>query len=262
MRQDVVFWVGVKSQDPLLQEKHGGFRYLDISKQSWQYWCNKNDVLFYEYSNPLTKEHKATWTRWMDVFDFLEKDGISFDKILVVDGSTIIKWDAPNFFNQCPSGKLTAFRSLENLNWVYQSIEGYKDLFSGYGLDIFRYIDCGFQVFDISHKPFLQMLKEYYLAYHPLIMHLEKTVKKGTDQTIYNYLLQIHEIPLNLQLSPAYNLNHLNRFDWFSYNWQLNTDLTTFFLKYGYIWKFSGFDRTKRFELMNTTWQSIKNNYI
>lgn len=260
--KNVVFWVGVKSQDPLLQKKHGGFKYLDISKESWEYWCKKNDVIFYEYNNPLMKDHKATWTRWMDVFDFLEKDGISFNKILVVDGSTIIRWDCPNFFDQCPNGKLTAFRSLENLNWVYQSIEGYKYFFFGHKLDISKYIDCGFQVFDVSHKPFLQMLKEYYLAYHPLIMHLEKTVKKGTDQTVYNYLLSIEEVEINYDLHPSFNMNHLSRFDWFDYNWQLKKDNRSFFIKYGNIWKFSGFDRSLRFEIMNSVWDTIKNNYL
>lgn len=258
---DVVFWVGVKSSDPLLQQKHGGFKYLDISKKSWQYWCNNNQVQFVEYSQPLMEGHKATWTRWFDVFPTLQQLKIPYDKIAVVDGSTIIKWDAPNFFEQCPQGKLTAFRSLENLNWVLQSVQGYSDLFNQYPFDITRYIDCGFQVFDESHKPFLDNLQQYYLDNYDSIMQLQSSVNKGTDQPVYNYLLQINNVEVNSELDLRYNLNHLFRFDWFNYNWQLDKDLSPFFLKYGYIWKFSGFDRARRFEFMNNVWIAISYHY-
>ena len=53
----------------------------------------------------------------------------------------------------------------------------------------------------------------------------------------------------------------MNRFDWFSHNWQLKEDKTPFFIKYGYIWMYSGFDRTQRFGLMKQTWDLVKNNY-
>jgi len=56
-------------------------------------------------------------------------------------------------------------------------------------------------------------------------------------------------------------LTHLNRFDWFSHNWQLKEDNTPFFIKYGNIWFFSGFDRRQRHSLMEQTWNIIKENY-
>ena len=49
MKKNVLFWCGVKSEDPHLRKKHGNFEYLDISKKCWQYWCEKNDVIFFEY---------------------------------------------------------------------------------------------------------------------------------------------------------------------------------------------------------------------
>ena len=57
-------------------------------------------------------------------------------------------------------------------------------------------------------------------------------------------------------------LTHLNRFDWFGHNWQLKEDNTPFFLKYGYIWFYSGFpNRGDRENLMSQTWNIIKNQY-
>ena len=57
-------------------------------------------------------------------------------------------------------------------------------------------------------------------------------------------------------------LTHLYRFDWFSHNWQLNIDKTPFFLKYGYIYFFSGFpNRGDRYNLMNQIWEAFKGQY-
>tara|TARA_R110000744_G_scaffold166463_1_gene283651 strand:+ start:1059 stop:1847 length:789 start_codon:yes stop_codon:yes gene_type:complete len=261
MKKNVVFWVGVKSSDPLLNKKHGGFEYFQYSKNCWEYWCKKNNIIFYEYNTPLSEKNGTTWTRWFDVFPYLENENIDFDKICVVDGSTMIKWDAPNFFDECPNNKLTIFRALENLKWVYEGVQGYKNIFNNFDFDITKYIDCGFQIFDKSHKPFLNILEEYHDNNFNKIMECQNTIKRGTDQPIYNFLLQIHNINTHLGLSPAFMLNHLNRFDWLSHNWQLKTDTTPFFIKYGYIWKFSGFDRTQRQPLMKQTWDLIKQNY-
>ena len=53
------------------------------------------------------------------------------------------------------------------------------------------------------------------------------------------------------------------RFDWFSHNWQLNKDKTPFFIKYGYIWFYSGFPaRGERYNLMKQTWDAVKGMYI
>lgn len=262
MKTNVVFWIGVKSDDSLLKSKHGDFKYLDISKKSWEYWCKKNNVVFYEYnksSEPDTNAHRVTWTRWFDVFPFLENAGIDYDKICVVDGSTIIKWDAPNFFDEC-TDDLTAFKALENVNWIYEGIQGYKEFFNGFDFKLMQYIDCGFQVFTEKHKQFLEELKEFYYINYDKIMQLQRDVKRGTDQPVYNYLLQIKNIKVNYDLHPGFALNHLYRFGWLGYNWQ-SSDMTPYFIKYGYVWKFSGFDRTKRFELMSQTWEFIKHNY-
>ena len=264
MKTNIVFWIGVRSDNALLQQKHGGFKYLDISKRSWQYWCNKNNVLFYEYhttSESDTGKHRATWTRWFDVFPLIEQLNIEYDKIAVIDGSTIIKWDAPNFFDSC-TDDLTAFKALENVNWVYDGIQGYKQFFNNFEFNLMRYIDCGFQVFTKKHKQFLVNLKEFYYNNYDKIMELQKTVNKGTDQPVYNYLLQINNITVNTNLHPGYNLNHLHRFGWFNYNWQLNEDTTPHFIKYGYVWKYSGFpNRGDRYELMSKTWELIGHNY-
>lgn len=268
MKRDVLFWIGVKNPDPLMNEKHGGFKYLDIGQQSWIWWCNKNNVEFVEYTledvgNQDVGKHKPTWQRWFDVFRVLRERDIDYGKICVIDGSTIIRWDTPNFFNLCPAGELTAFRSLENLNWIAQGIDGYKDAWklNDVEFDLTKYVSCGFQIFDSTHKWFLEQLSDYYFTNNEEILDLQNNkVKRGTDQPVYNYLLQyfnkkVHSLP------PQYMLTHLNRFDWFGHNWQTG-DTTSFFIKYGFIWFYSGFpNRGDREALMQQTWDAIKHHY-
>ena len=81
-------------------------------------------------------------------------------------------------------------------------------------------------------------------------------------QVINNFLKDMILIKVNTKLPKSFMLTHLNRFDWFGYNWQLKEDNTPFFLKYGYIWFYSGFpNRGDRYNLMQQTWDIIKNQY-
>lgn len=260
MKKNVLFWVGVKSDNPIVLEKHGNFDYFKYSKKTWKYWCEKNDVVFYEYNSTEydTNKHKITWTRWFD----LEKNisHIEWNKVAVVDASYMIKWDTPNFFNQT-SNRLSVFKSLENLRWVSECINGYQLMFPNSIFDIKKYIDCGFQIFTKTHLEFLNELKNFYFDNYDKICIFEKNVKRGTDQPIYNYMLQEIGIDFRFELDSSFNINHMNRFGWFNHNWQFGNDKTPYFIKYGKIWKFSGFDRIHRNSLMKQTWDIIRNNY-
>lgn len=264
MSKDVVFWVGVRSKSDLLQDKHGGFKYMDISKATWEYWCEKNDVTFYEYdecTNEDSQTHRPNWQRWFDLFDCLERDGIDYNRIALVDASSMVRWDCPNFFNEF-DGRPIAFRALENLNWIYHSVNGYQDMFPDVKFDISNYFSSGFQIFDESFKPFLTKLTKFYWNnVDDVLKHQHQTVKKGTDQPVFNWLIQQEGIEMNLDVSTEFMLTHLQRFDWFSHNWQTG-DKTPFFISHGFIWFFSGMsNKGQRGDLMSQTWKMIEGNY-
>ena len=102
MSKNVVFWIGVKSDNPEVAKKHayGDYSWMEYSKKTWEYWCDKNNCVFVHYD--ITKEsdlriHKVNWQRWFDVFEFIESKGIQdYDQILLTDASIMVKWDAPN----------------------------------------------------------------------------------------------------------------------------------------------------------------------
>lgn len=260
-RQDVVFWVGVKSQDSNTATKHGNFEYFQYSKATWEYWCKKHNIVFYEYNFPRlsnTETHKVTWQRWFDLESELSK--YDWNKVAVVDASYMVRWDTPNFF-ELTSNHLSVFRSLENIRWMNEGVRGYQDLFPDTSFDLKRYMDCGFQIFTKKHLPFLRILKDFYFNNQKEILKLQKEVGRGTDQPVYNYLLQQEKIDFRFELPNSFNLNHMPRFGWLRHNWQLNEDKTPYFIKYGYLWKYSGFDRRERNNLMRQTWNLVSQQY-
>jgi len=265
MKKHIVFWPGVRSESNILQDKHGNFEYLEYSKKTWQHFCDRHGHIFIEYNKTLlpdTLAHRVNWQRWFELFDYVDSLNIEYDKILMIDGSTMVRWDAPDFISQAVDNKLVAYRSLENITWVNESVQGYKDLFDGYELDLKNYINAGFQIFGAWFKPFLYELKEFYFNNYDQIVHLQNTVSRGTDQPIINYLLDIKKVPTAFNSLPSdYFIMHMNRFNWFAHNWQLNKDHTPYFLKYGNVWAFSGFNRAQRNTLMRDTWNLTKNNY-
>lgn len=272
MKKDVIFWVGVKSDDEYLYEKHGGFKYLDISKECWTKWCSKNDVIFHHYEfqdlgNKDIRWNLPTWQRHFDVFRVLEEENIEYNKIAIIDGSSLIHPEAPNFFDLVPDTGLTAFRSLENLRWIAQGVAGYNNFFKGFEFDLTKYFSCGFTIFTEEHKVFLEKLKTLYKDYYTAIMKLQnEDVKRGTDQPVYNYLAQVEGIKVNLDVLPKkFMITHLTRFDWMGHNWQLQKEdepIIPHFVKHGYIWFFSGMaNREARYEMMKSTWELIKGGY-
>jgi len=266
--QNVVYWIGVKNPNPHMNDKHGGFKYLDVSRKTWEWWCNKNNVAFvpYELDNykPFHEGTKVTWQRWFDMKKVITEKGIDPNWIWAIDGSSMIKWDAsaPWEGKKLDSKIVYAHRSLENLFWITEGIDGYKDLFS-VDFDLTKYLCTGNVLLNKDNYSFLSDLEIFFLTNREKIMYLEnEKIKRGTDQPVFNYFVQDNKIPFSVDtLNPKFMLTHLNRFNWLSHNW--NTQNTTpFFIKYGWFWLFSGFPtRGDRYELMSKTWDLIKHNY-
>lgn len=242
--------------------KYGGYEWMDISKASWEYWCNKNNVTLYIYDSPTfddIRSYRVPWQRWCDIFERLSD--MDYDKIWMVDSASIIKWNTPNIFDLVDD-RFTAFRDIDNLNWIYQSVVGYKSMFDGFDFDLGKYINAGNVILNKKHKDFLEKVKKFYHDNHELILHYEnEKVVKSTDQTPFNYLLQIEKIDTNIDLPIAYNLTHLQRKEMLGYNWQLNENNTPFFIKYGYLWRYNGFPKNQRTNIMKQTWDIVKENY-
>jgi len=262
MAKNVIWWVGVKNTT--FSEKYGNFDYFEYSKKTWQHFCKRYDCEFVEMSEPIEEDvidFRINWQKAIFVFDELERRGIDYDQICLVDSTCMYKWDAPNFF-ELTDHKFTAWADFDNMKWIYDSIQGYKEFFNGYELDFEKYFSSGFIVFNKTHKEFFEDFKNLYLENKEEFKELQdKIVKKGTEQTPLNYWVQMNNIDLKMDLSPAFKLTHMHRKDLFSHNWQLKKDTTPFFIKYGYTWSFNGLPKDQRSQIMKQVWDLVKHNY-
>ena len=108
--------------------------YQEYCLNTWKYWCEKNNCELFVYDNPSESDlfgYRVTWQRWFDVFDILDKNNIKYNKVFVVDSSSMVRWDCPNFF-EMTDDRMVAWRDMANMHWIYNSIQGYKSFFDNF----------------------------------------------------------------------------------------------------------------------------------
>ena len=161
MKKNVVWWPAIVNEEH--KDKYGGYEYFEYSRKTWEYWCKKNDCLFVPFEVPVEKDLKAfrvNWQKAIFVFDELERMEIEYDQIALVDSSFMIRWDAPNFF-ELTGRRFTAWRDTDNLKWIYESVQGYKDIFDGFKLDIGKYVNSGLWYLMRNIENYLMNLKDF-----------------------------------------------------------------------------------------------------
>lgn len=259
--KNVLFWCGVEGNQSVKEKyRYGDFSWMEYSKKTWQYWCDKNNIRFVHYSKTKLDDqlkYKINWQRWLDIIDYVGE----FDQVLAVDASIMVKWNAPNFFNESEN-KWCGLIGNENLKWVYECVEGYKPMFNDFEFDYSKHFLAGFTLFNKSHISFFQDLQKYYFSNLETILNYEdKLVKRGRDQPVLNFLLQIKNIETKA-FPLSYGANHMWRRNMLNSNPYSENDIPHF-IKYLNTWIFSGFpDRGEtRTKLMKQTWEIVKHNY-
>ncbi len=265
--KNVVFLTCIKN--PNHDDKYGGWEWMEYSKRTWEFWCKKHNCELVVYDTPTENDlarFRVTWQRWFDVFDRVETVVPDYDKIFMIDASSMVRWDAPNIFDLVDN-RFTAWRDMDNLRWTYESVEGYKPFFNDMSFDLKKYINCGAAIINKNHKNFLQEVKTFFIENQDALVNAEShVIKKGTDQTPFNYLLQYHNIDVSLELPFTWNARHLTRKELHSYNWQLeqlghSTDKTPHYIKYCNIWRFTGMSKDQRTQWAEHSWNFIKEKY-
>ena len=258
---NVLFWVGVKSNEPALVSKYGDYKWMDISKQAWRHWCKRHNIQMVCYERCSISDlvsHKPTWQRWFDVFNYPECQ--QADRILMTDASIMPRWDAPNYFEVWPQDGFVTMPANHNLRWVCDAIEGYRGWMEC-GLTVDQYFDTGFVFFGPKMRDVFDNLELWYHNNYDMLMQLQTKVKKGTDQTPLNFFLRKAGIDIILVDE---NMKHMA-------NQPLRYDLLgddfdgrdVLMVKYFDLWKFSGFtDRgNMRNMMMGKVWERYGKKY-
>lgn len=225
--------------------------YKTFCINTWQYWCKKNNVELLILDHPIsdTLYMKPTWQRW-HVLDILESNGIEYDQVALVDVDTMIRWDAPNPFNET-ANQFSVCIDNDNVGWITRSIDGYQKYFNNVHFDWTDYFNCGMIILHKSHKELCKKITDFWYANHEQLSYDQQTLRKGTDQTPVNYIVRQSNISINY-ISKKWNLTHLTRKE-------ILQDFM--FVDCGYIWHFNGFDKELRFNIMQQTWNQFREKY-
>ena len=229
--------------------------YSQYSIPLWEKWCKKNDIDFMVITKHDERFDKPIWNKEL-VF---EKIGDKYEKIGIVDADTIPKWNMPNVFNEYDD-EFCGIVDNSSFYFLYHSINAYGKFFSGMELDTDQYINAGVVFFTNNHKKFFdEMLKFYFNNKEELDnWNIPNT---GREQTIFNFMLKKLKIKQKY-LPPIWNLFAMHKKDMFTHNYVFERDnKTPYFLKYGYIWHFTGFPIEDRIRIMKDVHEQLGHLY-
>ena len=223
--------------------------YAQYALLSWEVWCKKNNV-----DMIVNREHDTRFTFPIWNKELIYEIGKEYDKIGIVDSDTIISPDAPNIFDRFTEDEFCGVGDLCDLNWLLESIHGRQRFFPNTVMNIDKYFNAGVLFFGKRHLPVFEDLLTLYLNNQEAIDSIKGG---GKEQTLLNFVVQSRGVDVRL-LDPSWNLLSIHRKNMFTHNWQLNTDPTPYFMKYAYLWHFTGFPIEDRTRLMQQTWDIVK----
>ncbi len=234
--------------------------YSQYCINSWTAWCKKMDIDFLvidKMTGPtVNNDYKyPVWAKDL-IFDYV---GDKYDKIIYVDSDTMVKWDAPNPFDLY-TDEFCVVNDRASIGWILRSLDAYKPFFPKAATDDFildNYFNSGVCFFTKEHKYIFDELQGLYLHYGK---DLDLIKGVGKVQTVLNYVLKLNKVKIKY-LPPTWNLFSIHKKDMFKHNWQLNEDPTPFFIKYAFIWHFTGFPIEDRTRIMRDVWLRYKDNY-
>jgi hypothetical protein len=240
------------------------YDYAQYSIRSWEYYCKKYGIeLQVCHSSLLDDSFQPIWNKELI---YLED---SFEKFAIVDSDTMVRWDAPNIFDELQEGDFCGINDICDLNWLFSSIEQRQKFFPEVTIDISKYINAGVLFFT---REYLYIFKELLSLYRANKSEIDTIPGGGKEQTLLNFVLQKNNVPIRL-LDPSWNLLSIHRKNMFTNNWQLYPEFKDgvrynepnswpHFIKYANIWHFTGFPIEDRVRTMSVVWDLFKGRYL
>lgn len=224
------------------------------SEPTWIHYCNRYDIdLIVQTAHQFDPSIRPIWNK--EMISVIGKD---YDKIGIVDSDTMIRWDAPNIFDQIGDDDFAGVNDLCDLDWLFSSIAGRQHFFPEVTIDIDKYLNAGVLFFGKRYLSVFKELLEFYLENK---VEIDTIKSGGKEQTLLNFVLQKNKVNIK-KLSSAWNLLSIHRKNMFISNWQLKVDNTPYFMKYAYLWHFTGFPIEDRVSVMKQTWEMTKHLYV
>ena len=249
MANNILFFTALKANDPNMMA------YQEWSLKTWSYYAKKHDCKLVVLQDPLqdVEVMRPTWQRWY-AYEILEQSGIEYDQVALIDIDTMVRWDTPNIF-ELSEGRYTGVIDDLSIEWLFNSINGYKEYFPDVHLEWDKYINNGVLILPREGgKEFCKKVTDFYIANVDSLRDKQHvSLKKGTDQTPINYLaMETFGEDINY-LSKKFNMTHM---------YKTHAFIENIYIRCSYIWHFNGLPRDQRNQYMQYTWEQIKDNYV
>lgn len=224
------------------------FDVQEYATKTWEHYCKKYNCDFKVITEPSREGMAPHWERYT-VFERYP----DYDEYLYVDADAMVSWEAPNFFEKLSErGKVFVVKDLGSVEWVYNGINGYKELFPNTDVPWYDYFTTGFLKFDKSHKELFNDFIKFHEENKDKINEKQyRTLKKGFDQTPFNFFIRKEEYEFEI-IPEIYSLGHLQKKDILFNGMYMLT---------GWVWQFNGIPHDQRLSIMKQTWEHVKGQY-
>jgi hypothetical protein len=228
--------------------------YATYCIKTWKYWCNKHNIDLMVITEHDERFGRPIWNK-----ELVYEKAKEYDKIGVIDSDTMIHWNAPNIFDSV-TDEICGVPDTGDFRWILNSLDVYGDHFfpEWEKPEVSEYFNAGVLFFHNKYLDVFKQVLDFYLDNQPELDAWNKG--GGREQTILNYFMKRNNVKKK-ELVHEWNLVGIHKKDMFKHNWQLDEDKTPYFIKYAYVWHFTGFGAEHREKLMKQTWETVKHNY-
>jgi len=256
------------------RQVRSGVEYAKFGQATWRWWCRRHNVEFAALDQPLGgapfAELPPTVQRWLAPEMLLREYGREA-RIAIVDADTMIRWDAPDFFEPAGDG-FAAVRAMSEA-WGQASIRAYQHLFPETVLTMAEYFNAGFVALGAGQLKTLRVFTDFALERWEELRAVQISGNFGSDQTPLNFVLRREREPVTW-LSPRFNMLQSARSvaSVLSHK-ALVCEVTEEilerafgvpgvfdFIGEGYVWHFTT-SAQFRYPIMQRTWERVRRNY-
>lgn len=226
-----------------------GMDVKEHAEKAWEHYCKRHGCDFEVIRESSREDMAPHWERYT-VFERFP----DYDEYIYCDADALVSWYCPNLFDLLPEQDMLYFvKDLASLEWVYNSIVGYEDMFSGVEVNWAEYFTTGFIKFSKEHAELFDLILRFHEDNKEELNRRQyQTLRKGFDQTPVNYLVRGYEYDFTL-LPEIFSCGHLHRKDVLQNGMFLNVPT--------YIWQFNGIPKDQMKNLMNNIWEHVRKSY-
>jgi hypothetical protein len=224
----------------------------ELCLETWEYYSNKHDIELIIVNDMIDYHPSLTGLGMFECWnDDILLNG-EYDRVLIVDTDTMIRWDAPNIFELFETGNIYGIRNHGEQGELH--FNQWESIIDSNVITHYDYINTGIVLYDKEHV--LKISKEL-MPYRDLWI---ESKLNGTDQ--YD---AFEQTPVNIILQTYYKSNL--KFIDSTWNDMIQAKYEdASFIQNSYVWHFTGGETLggwdNRENLIKQTYEHCKENYI